>query len=308
MYVDGHPLDRFRGKSMNQDLLTPFRIQFEKELLSAISLMGEKSALRDACEYSLTNGGKRLRPLIVMLVADALGHGLDVMPVSLGVEYFHTASLIADDLPCMDNDDERRSRAALHKVFHESVALLASYSLISAGYESIYRNGQIMKKHPLFAYQSDAASVLALEAVSECAGILGATNGQFLDLFPPDHSLETILKIIRQKTVSLFQLSFSLGWLFGGGDPSKLSEVKTCAAHMGLAFQIADDLQDDIQDREQQSEINIATVCGHDYASNLFIQEMKSFEASLQKLNLFTAPFQQAVQLLWSLCPSEVKE
>ncbi|HAB99500.1 MAG TPA: polyprenyl synthetase family protein, partial [Parachlamydiales bacterium] len=255
---------------MNKDLLTPFLLHFEKELRSAISLMGEKTALRDACEYSLTNGGKRLRPLIVMLVADALGHNLDVMPVSLGVEYFHTASLIADDLPCMDNDDERRSRAALHKVFHESVALLASYSLISAGYESIYRNSQVMKKHPLFGSQSDAAAALGLAAVSECAGILGATNGQFLDLFPPDHSLETILKIIHQKTVTLFQLSFSLGWLFGGGNPSKLSEVKACAAHMGLAFQISDYLLYDAQDKEQQSEINIATVCGYDYAFHLF--------------------------------------
>jgi geranylgeranyl diphosphate synthase type II len=292
---------------MNKDLLTPFRVRFELELRSAISFMGEKSALRDACEYALTNGGKRIRPLILMLIADALGHGLDVIPVSLGVEYFHTASLIADDLPCMDNDDERRSRASLHKAFPESVALLASYSLISAGYESIYRNSQVMKKHPAFASQSNAAAVLGLEAVSECAGILGATNGQFLDLFPPDQSLETILKIIHQKTVTLFQLSFALGWLFGGGDPAKLPEIKACAAHMGLAFQIADDLQDYAQDEQQQSEINIASVCGYNQALDFFTQEMKQFETSLQSLHLFTPPFQQVVHLLWRLCPSQTK-
>lgn len=282
---------------MNSEYL----VYFERELRSAIANMGEKTLLRDACEYALTNGGKRLRPLIVMLVAQAVGQELDVLPISLGVEYFHTASLIADDLPCMDDDDERRSRPSLHKAFPESVALLASYSLIAAGYESIYLNGKAMQKHPAFALQSEKAVALALEEVSRCAGILGATNGQFLDLFPPDQTLETILKIMNQKTVSLFQLSFVLGWLFGGGDPSKLEEVKRCAAHMGLAFQIADDLQDCAQDEKQQSEINIVSACGLEKATELFSQEMKLFERSLEELNLKTPAFQQVIAFLWKL-------
>lgn len=283
---------------MNENLFTAFQSRFEEALRLDIEKMGEKSALRDACEYALTSGGKRLRPLLVHLVADALGRGLDVMPVSLGVEYFHTASLIADDLPCMDNDDERRSRASLHKVFQESVALLASYSLISAGYESIHRNGLSMRNHPTFSAQSSETVALGLEAVAQCAGILGATNGQFLDLFPPDCSLETILKIIQQKTVSLFQLSFVLGWLFGGGDPTRIERIKQCAAHMGTAFQIADDLQDSLQDKRQQSEINIAAVCGYEKAKELFTKEMDAFEIALKELNLFTPSFQKVVQFL----------
>lgn len=292
---------------MNKDLLTPFRIRFELELRSAIPTMGEKSALRDACEYALASG-KRVRPLLAMLVADALGHDLDVTPVSLGVEYFHTASLIADDLPCMDNDDERRSRASLHKAFPESVALLASYSLIAAGYESIYRNAEVMKKHPKFAAEANVAATLGLGAVSECAGILGATNGQFLDLFPPDNTPATILKIIEQKTTSLFQLSFLLGWLFGGGDPAKLPQVKKCASHMGLAFQIADDLQDCTQDKQHECQANIAFIYGPDRAIELFHQEMKQFETSLQDLNLLTPPFRQIVQLLQSRCPNTIDQ
>lgn len=74
-----------------------------------------------------------------MMVARALGYGLDVFEACLSVEYFHTASLIADDLPCMDNDDYRRSKPALHKQFGETIALLASYALISAGYEKIFK-------------------------------------------------------------------------------------------------------------------------------------------------------------------------
>lgn len=291
---------------MNEDLFTLFRAHFEKKLQAAIETMGEKNTLRDACEYALTNGGKRLRPLIVYLVADALGHGLDIFPVSLGVEYFHTASLIADDLPCMDNDDERRSKASLHKVFEESVALLASYSLIAAGYEAIYRNGEILKKHPAFAAKSDQTIALALGSVSRCAGILGATNGQFLDLFPPDYSLETIWKIIQQKTASLFQISFALGWLFGGGDPDLLPQVEKCAAHMGSAFQIADDLQDEIQDETQQSEINIASVYGYEKAFSLFTQEMAQFETLLKELGLWTVSFQKVAEFLWSLVPAKL--
>lgn len=292
---------------MKESVLTAFRAHFEKTLQAAIEKMGEKNALRDACEYALLNGGKRLRPLLVMLIAEALGHGLDVTPVSLGVEYFHTASLIADDLPCMDNDDERRSKASLHKVFHESVALLASYSLISAGYESIHQNGQLLKKHSKFAANSDKIVALGLQSVSECAGILGATNGQFLDLFPPDCSLETILKIIHQKTASLFQISFCLGWLFGGGDPSLLPKVKKCAEHMGTAFQIADDLHDDKQDEAQQSSINIATVCGHEKAIELFTEEMTQFENLLKELDLWTKSFEKVVEFLWGLQSDEVE-
>jgi len=83
--------------------------RIEQEIARSILSFGEKTKLRDACEYALTNGGKRFRPLIVLLIAEGLGKGLNVSEAALSVEFFHTASLIADDLPCMDNDDERRA-------------------------------------------------------------------------------------------------------------------------------------------------------------------------------------------------------
>ena len=112
----------------------------EEELKSVISNLGEKTKLRDACEYSLLSGGKRVRPIIVLMIREALGARFDVMPAALATEFFHTASIIADDLPCMDNDDQRRDKPTLHKVFDESVALLSSYTLISLGYEYIHKN------------------------------------------------------------------------------------------------------------------------------------------------------------------------
>ena len=173
-------------------LLAKYRVRIEGELEKHISEMGDKTSLRDACEYALLSGGKRLRPMLVMMVADALGNRLDVTQAALSVEFFHTASLIADDLPCMDNDDERRSRPSLHKAFDEGVALLASYTFIASGYEGIYKNGQAMKKNYQFGAQADAATIGCLEIATRCAGIFGATNGQFLDLYPPDRSLATI--------------------------------------------------------------------------------------------------------------------
>lgn len=264
-----------------------YRSRIETELRRFIEQMGEKNGLRDACEYALLNGGKRLRPILVLMIADALGHGHDVMPAALSVEFFHTASLIADDLPCMDDDDVRRNRPSLHKAFGENVAILASYALIAEGYGGIYRNG--LKNR-------SADAILCLAWATRCAGIGGATNGQFLDLFPPDAKLETIKKIIFQKTVTLFEICFVFGWIFGGGSADGLDAVRKCAYHLGMAFQMADDLLDDLQD--QQSPINIAAACGREKAIGLFEEELRAFTSSLKELGLWNSAFQEVAHWL----------
>jgi geranylgeranyl diphosphate synthase type II len=282
-------------------LLKKYRSRIEEQLKNYVSQMGEKTALRDACEYALLSGGKRLRPMLVMMVADALGNRLDVTQACLSVEFFHTASLIADDLPCMDNDDERRSRPSLHKAFDEGVALLASYTFIASGYEGIYKNGRAMKSDPQFAGRADEATLGCLEIATRCAGIFGATNGQFLDLYPPDRSLATIEKIILQKTVTLFQICFVFGWLFGGGPIDRLKEVEQTAHHLGMAFQIADDLQDSKQDATHECEINIADAMGRTAALALFQSELTLFEQGLKDLKLWNEEFEEVVGFLQRL-------
>jgi geranylgeranyl diphosphate synthase type II len=284
-----------------------YRQRIEKELLLSIGKMGEASQLRDACEYALTNGGKRMRPILVMMIADALGHGLDVSPAALSVEYLHTASLIADDLPCMDDDAMRRNRPSLHKVFGESVAILASYTLIAEGYGGIYRNSRLMKNSPSFAAQADSVAILCLELATRAAGIQGATNGQFLDLYPPDSTLETIQKIIVQKTVTLFEISFVFGWLFGGGSEDALERVQKCAYHLGMAFQIADDLQDDLQDASRASAINISAVCGKEKAGEMFEENIESLIVCLRDLKLWTPSFERVVDWLRQLVSQPVE-
>ena len=273
--------------------------RIEQEIAKSILSLGEKTKLRDACEYALTTGGKRFRPLIVILIAEALGNGLNVYESALAVEFFHTASLIADDLPCMDNDDERREKPSLHKVYGESIALLSSYALITAAFQKIHSNSLVMQEAPSpFCHFSDRACALALESATHCAGILGATGGQFLDLFPPNQNLETVKQVIYKKTVTLFEVSFVLGWVFGGGDISKLEKLKKAAYHFGLAFQIADDLGDLFQDEKKQREISIARLIGKERGFLLFEEEMRYFRKELQELNIFNPSFEKMCGIL----------
>lgn len=275
------------------------RDRIEQEIARSILGLGPKTKLRDACEYALLNEGKRLRPIIVMLVADALGHELNVVPAAIAIEFFHTASLIADDLPCMDNEDERRRKPALHKIYGESIALLSSYALICAAFGKIHENAELMKQAPSpYRELGDFTCNLALEAATRCSGILGATGGQFLDLFPPKLTQETLREVIYKKTVTLFEGSFLFGWLFGGGDSSCLEKIKQVAYHLGMAFQIADDMGDIAQDERNRREINSVAVLGRDRAFAIFEQEMQYFKEVLMGLNLYTPSFEKMRDLL----------
>ncbi len=275
------------------------RDKIEQEIARSISSLGEKNKLRDACEYALTNGGKRFRPLIVYLVAEGLGHGLNVSEAALSVEFFHTASLIVDDLPCMDNDDERRDKPSAHKVYGETIAILASYALITGAFGKIHRNTELLRQAGApFAALCDRVATLALENASNCAGILGATGGQFYDMFPPSFTLDNLKQVIYKKTVTLFEVSFVFGWLFGGGDLLQLQRVRKAAYHFGMAFQIADDLLDIDQDEKMEREVNLARFVGKERAQGVFEEEMRAFEFCLKELKLDTPSFQKMQQML----------
>ena len=285
-----------------------YRDRIEQEIAKSISYLGEKTKLRDACEYALTNGGKRFRPLIVLMVSEALGKELNVCDAALSVEFFHTASLIADDLPCMDNDDERRDKPSLHKVYGETIALLASYALITAAFERIHCNAATMRESGLFSNQTcDLVCRLALECATHCSGILGATGGQFLDLYPPTLNLDTVRQVIYKKTITLFEVSFVFGWLFGGGDINLLDRVKKTAYHLGMAFQIADDLGDVAQDEKNQRDISMARLIGKEKSFVFFEEEMVLFEKHLKDLGLYTPSFQKMSDMLYKRAAQDSK-
>lgn len=267
-------------------VLSSYQEQIEQKLKTSLSHFGTEGVLREACEYALLNGGKRFRPALVLAIGKALNHGLDVSDVALSIEYFHTASLIADDLPCMDDDDERRNKPSLHKVYGEATALLATYALIAAGYENLYRNTQVLKKNTLFSAGADTRCVLALENVSRNTGVEGATGGQFLDIFPKTLNMTTIREVLRKKTLSLFEVAFVLGWVFGGGDLQKLPFVKQAAEHFGMAFQMVDDIEDFDQDIQKERVINTAVFVGKEQAWALVKEEIKAFNTCLHSLEI----------------------
>lgn len=273
-------------------VLFPYQEKVEAEIKANISALGPKSKLRDACEYALMNGGKRFRPIIVMMIAKALGDPVDCSHAALAIEYFHTASLVADDLPCMDDDAERRNKPTTHKVFGETTALLVSYSLIAAGYGLIASNAELIRNcSKPFAAHGDRICALALQNATYNTGIHGASGGQYLDLYSSEFSLATLKDVIHKKTVTLFEISFVFGWLFGGGDLSKLDLVKKAASHFGMAFQVVDDLGDIFQDLNNKRMVNIAISYGKENAFHIFQDEIQGFFKTIKELGIESQDF-----------------
>lgn len=260
-------------------ILLPYQKIIDRALACHVWPAG---SLGEAIRYALSNGGKRFRPAIVLMICRAL-KSRDLIDAALSIEYFHTASLIADDLPCMDDDDERRGKPSLHRVYGEGVSLLASYTLISEGYASVAR-----------ASDNPVLVKLALECASY--NTLLATEGQHLDLFPPDDSEKNIREALRKKTVSLFEIAFVFGWLFGGGDINRLTVVKQAAHHFGMAFQIADDIADLKQDKNHG--VNLAMKVGSEKAIEILRHEMESCLNKLSELGLGDSEVAQLVKTL----------
>ncbi len=280
-----------------KEILGPFASKLEKMIRDEMDNFGSPSRLKEACDYALTNGGKRFRPAIVFLIAKCLGSDWPISQIALAIEYFHTASLIADDLPSMDNDNERRNRPSTHIVFGEDIALLASYALIAQGYHCL-SVAVAESKSQVSGIEWDRMGILALENATYNTGIFGATGGQFLDLFPPDQLEGTLREVIEKKTISLFEISFVLGWLFAKGDDSRLDEVKRLAAAFGMAFQIADDFDDLQQDIENGIQSNYALVLGYERAEEIFNKEIETFEELLKSLGLYSQEFKGIICFL----------
>ncbi len=279
-------------------LLLPYKERVDSDIAALIPRMGEKTALRDACEYALLTPGKRFRPAIVWMIANALGMNPRVNKAALAVEFFHTSSLIADDLPCMDNDDIRRGRPTVHKAFDEAVALLASFALIAAAFEHTAQAAVDMKQSSVLALQADEVCRIATFESGRVNGILGLIGGQFLDLYPSKVTHESITEIIAKKTATLFELSFVYGWIFGGGDVNRLDDVKEAALHFGFAFQILDDIDDFEQDTKAGKQINYAVAFGIDEAKRAIHDYTEKFQKKLKDLCLHSQELERLCSFL----------
>ncbi len=187
--------------------------------------------LHRAMRYVMFPGGKRLRPVLVLLGAVATGgEPARALGCAAAVELLHTYSLVHDDLPFMDDDDLRRGRPTCHKVFGEAVAVLAGDALLTLAFAAAASGG------------ADAVRVLAT-----AAGSLGMVGGQVLDLAAERRSglaLSELQQIHDRKTGALITASLEIGALSGGGSREVLGDLRAYGAALGRAFQIADDCLD----------------------------------------------------------------
>ncbi len=197
--------------------------------------------LREAMRYSLLAGGKRIRPILtVQFCRAAGGREEDALDFACGVEMLHTYSLIHDDLPCMDNDDLRRGKPTCHKVFGECVATLAGDALQAAAFETVLSAPGL----------SDRARAEAALALAEAAGDRGMCGGQYYDTEGDGqpHTEQELTAINAAKTGALLRAACRMGVLAASDqsawDSSFLSAAEEYAAHLGLAFQIQDDILD----------------------------------------------------------------
>lgn len=189
-----------------------------------------------AMKYSLSNGGKRLRPIFVLEFCKMCnGDVQKALPYACAIEFIHTYSLIHDDLPCMDNDDMRRGQPSCHKMYGEAMALLAGDSLLTHAFD-ICSSADLPAQSNL-----NAVSLLA-----QNAGVGGMIGGQVLDLKyeKADPSVSEILTVHRLKTGALISAACLLGCIAADADEEYFSIASKYAYLIGTAFQIKDDLLD----------------------------------------------------------------
>ncbi|MBF0258323.1 MAG: polyprenyl synthetase family protein [Desulfamplus sp.] len=240
----------------------------EEHLNKIIMRCDERRELVQAMKYSLMAGGKRLRPVLAMASAEAVGEDFRItLPAACAIEMIHTYSLIHDDLPAMDNDDLRRGVPTCHKAFSEATAILAGDALLTHAFTILSKPEQIFLeskfgKQPVFRMIPDKATLLELiSIISEAAGVDGMVEGQMMDMLavkdairpalqmpakasirPPALQLDYLKKLHHLKTGKMIIASVQSGAVSAGAEPELLKILTRYAEKIGLAFQVTDDI------------------------------------------------------------------
>ena len=243
------------------DRLATYRRQLERYLETYYARFRNEpqKILFDSMDYSLLAGGKRLRSMLLLEFCHMVGGDWKkALPFAAAIEMIHTYSLIHDDLPCMDNDDFRRGKPTNHKVYGETMAILAGDALLTDAF-TVASSASL-----------PAESVLqAIQVLSECAGSLGMVGGQVLDIQSEDRLLteQEVLDIQTRKTGALIRAACAMGAIAGGATPEQYDAACQYAAGLGLAFQIRDDMLDVIGSAEE-----LGKSVGTDQDKNTFVR------------------------------------
>ena len=219
-----------------------------------LALVGncQEASLREAMLYSISAGGKRLRPMLLLAACEAVSgtYGQNVLDFACALEMIHTYSLIHDDLPAMDNDDFRRGKPSSHIKFGESMAILAGDALLNRAFETmagacadISSYEEDSGSHSKMSYLRNAEAMLIIAAA---AGDNGMIAGQVCDIHFQNKKLDadTLFNIHSRKAGALFAAALEAGAVLGGASLVNVQAMKQAGAKMGWAFQILDDLLD----------------------------------------------------------------
>lgn len=224
-----------------------FKVTFQRYLTMMeqflLQLPWNEDILNQSMHYSLVGGGKRIRPVLALASAEAVGGNPEgILPAAAALELIHTYSLIHDDLPAMDDDDYRRGRLSNHKVFGEAYAILAGDALLTYAFELLAdpELGQTERQ------------LRIIREVAAAAGKVGMVGGQAADVAAEGKTLtlNEIEEIHKAKTGALLTISARLGGILGGGAEEQVQALTDYAQALGLAFQIKDDILDVVGDSE----------------------------------------------------------
>lgn len=196
--------------------------------------------------YSVFAGGKRIRPILCIAAAEAVGGILEaVLPAACALELIHTYSLIHDDLPAMDDDEYRRGKLTNHRVFGEDIAILAGDALLTEAFH-------LLSGKDLTDTVPAARILAAIHEISEAAGYSGMVGGQVLDVEAEGKAVDltALHQIHARKTGAMIRAAVRGGAILAGADEGRLQALSEFGSHLGLAFQIADDILDVEGDRE----------------------------------------------------------
>ena len=215
-----------------------------EECLAVLMLeaSGDFSRHIEAMRYSLFAGGKRIRPVLCLAGAEAADNAEQTrqraLPVACALECIHTYSLIHDDLPAMDDDDLRRGKPTNHTVFGEAAAILAGDGLLTFAFDLL--------SDPASAVIADPARIRIIQTIARAAGPLGMVGGQSLDMIHEGQQVdyEELRCMHRSKTGALITASVVCGAIVAGADEQQEAALRAYGDHIGIAFQIVDDILD----------------------------------------------------------------
>lgn len=284
---------------------------------------GPRHKLAEACEHAL-KGGKRLRAVILMEVARAvskrrLGNAMrtgevvecvDPADAALFIEYMHSASLVIDDLPAFDNDSERRGSPSVHALTTPAVAQMAATALVASAFQNICRQIDWIRDSCPEIKNVDRIGTRICSDVSRALGVFGAAGGQFLDttadaLFE-QHGPRVVMDAVYKKTYTFFEVAVTTGWLVAGGEIRPLADVRSIGRHLGMAFQLADDIGDMERDAERRQYgkpgVNFANELGRDEAMREMNRNLRAARLNLERLRLWTPLWGEIEHKVRAMC------